>query len=39
VESDKENVLNQMKYLIYIFEKLSNINIKSEQELINSLLH
>jgi len=38
VETAKENNLNPMKYLTYIFEKMPNINFKQKPDLLEDLL-
>ncbi|EQB89770.1 hypothetical protein J2Z44_003033 [Clostridium punense] len=38
VETAKENEINPMKYLTYIFETMPNIDFKNNPELIEQLL-
>jgi transposase len=38
IETAKENGLNPMQYLIYVFEKMPNIDFKNNPELIKDLL-
>ena len=38
VETAKENGLNPMNYLIYVFEKMPNIDFRNNPELLKELL-